>query len=222
MIVGLLSWYDENPAWLAELVASLARVGVEHVVAVDGAYMLLQGGKAASPPEQADVIYHTARGAGMGATIYTPLVPWQDEMTKRTRLFEQGHLVATPGIDWLWVIDADELVIDAPGIREQLDASDHEVAEVLMADGDGGHDPVRRLFRAQQDGIRVINNHLSYVTADGRLLGLLGDYLEAEETLWDTRMLHRRDQRRPERANAQRAYYTLRDKLGVERDHVAA
>jgi hypothetical protein len=39
-LIGILCWFDERPAALAGVVAGLAKAGVSHVVAVDGAYSL--------------------------------------------------------------------------------------------------------------------------------------------------------------------------------------
>ena len=33
---AILCWWDESPTWLAATVASLATIGVDHVIAVDG------------------------------------------------------------------------------------------------------------------------------------------------------------------------------------------
>jgi hypothetical protein len=71
-LIAALSWFDESPAWLSELVASLARAEVDHVVALDGSYALFPGAEAWSGTEQHDAIVHTARGCGMGCTLHVP------------------------------------------------------------------------------------------------------------------------------------------------------
>lgn len=176
-IVGLLSWFDESPAWLAELVASLAKAGVDHIVAVDGAYAAYPDAEANSGSEQAAVVLAAAAGAGMGCTIHVPQEPWAgNELEKRTFLFAAGHLVAEPEIDWLWVVDGDELVTHSDGLRAALATTDLQVARVTLWEGvaSGEHQwntqPLRMLFRAQRSGILVTGHHASYVNGDGQIL----------------------------------------------------
>jgi len=68
-LVALLTWYDE-PSWcLTELVASLAAAGIDHLVAVDGAYMLYPLARPQSPGEQAQAILAAAQGASVGVSL---------------------------------------------------------------------------------------------------------------------------------------------------------
>ena len=55
-IVGLLSWYDEDPLWL-EQAATSAFLLCDEVIALDGPYMAFPGVTAAtSPPEQQEAL----------------------------------------------------------------------------------------------------------------------------------------------------------------------
>lgn len=175
-IVGLLNWYDESPAWLAELVSSMGCAGVSHVVAVDGAYAAYPDATGSSGSEQAQVVTAAAMGAGMGVTVHVPQHPWPGhEIEKRTLLFAAGHLVARPGTDWLWVLDADEVITHADDL-ELLGATDLDVCDVSLWEGvaSGEHEwntqSLRMLFRAQSSGIRVQGHHACYVTGDGDVL----------------------------------------------------
>src|SRR5882757_3150812 len=88
-IIGLLNWYDEPNEWLAEWVASAARL-CDHIVAVDGAYAEFPGSltKPASSNEQAEIINRTAAGAGIGSTLHIPRQPWwSGEVGKRDFMF---------------------------------------------------------------------------------------------------------------------------------------
>lgn len=228
-IVALLSWFDERPGWLAEATASIAAAGVDHLVAVDGAYASFPHARGGSPTVQADVVYHTARGTGMGATVHTPGAPWiGDEIAKRSFMFALGHLVAEPGEDWLWICDADEVIIGAPRVRDQLAETACDVAEVLLEPADGGVTPIRRLFRAHPRGIRAVGNHATYVDGAGRYLRGMSEQepVDAEQATWDTRVLHRaHDARVQARDVARERYYAHRDAMGLEyglRDVVAA
>ena len=217
-IIGLVSWFDEQCSWLAELVASMARARVDHVVAVDGAFGLYPEARGASPSEQTQTVLATALGAGMGVTVHVPADPWfGNEVEKRSFLFAAGHLVAEPGVDWLWVCDADEVIETAFGLRARLEASERDVAEVSLVGG-GGQYPIRKLFRAYPDGIRVEGYHARYVDGDGRVLW---DYTDPQaevdaENCWDVRVRHRLEGRVAHRVEARADYYALRDELGVE------
>jgi hypothetical protein len=221
-IVALLAWYEERTDWLAEVVASLAGATVDHLIAVDGAYRLFPQARGASSSPQADTINAVARGLGLGCTVHVPDGPWAgNEVAKRDAMFRLAHAVADPG-DWLWVIDADEVIRDATGVREHLEASPLDVAEVLlcerMSDGGPAYSPSRKLFRAQEGGIHVLCNHHTYTTADGRVLR--GDGLQVPaEQLHDVRVEHRPAGRFTARLEAKRVYYSIRDSLEVE--HVA-
>jgi hypothetical protein len=216
-LIALLSWYQEDVAWLAELVASMARAGVEHVVAVDGAYALFPQARGQSPSEQAQTVLATAAGAGIGVTVHSPALPWPgNEVQKRSWLFAAAHLVAEHGRDWLWVCDADEVIETAPD-REALGASSSVVAEVLLVQDDGAH-PVRRLFRAHSRGITVNGRHGRYVDGAGRVLWDSCDPASQVEAVsaWGVRMRHRSSQRAAARTSARLAYYQRRDTRHLE------
>lgn len=215
-LIACLSWYDEQPAHLAELVASMSRAGVDHVVAVDGAYALFPGARGGSPSEQADAIAHTARGAGIGVTVHVPVAPWAgNEVAKRSWLFELAHLLAEPGEDWLWVLDADEVIDTADGLRAQLERCQADVAEVLLVDGDAVS-PLRMLFRAQPGGIRVTGTHSTYIDGRGRRLWAPTGPVADAEQLFDVRVRHRQHARSSQREIARRRYITVRDDVGAE------
>lgn len=215
-IIGLLSWYDEDPGMLSELVAGMARAGVDHVVAVDGAYALFPRGKGGSHTEQAAAVFYTARGAGMGVTIHVPRTPWaRNECQKRSFMFAAGHLTADPGTDWLWVCDADEVIEESGDVRYELAQTDLDVAEVLLEE-DGGHMPIRKLFRAQEHGIRVQGTHSTYLGDSDVPLWAPDGPQQAAEQLFDVRVRHRPNARSVDRELAQDTYYRVRDDVGAE------
>jgi hypothetical protein len=111
-LFGILSWYNESPTWLAACVASMARIGVDHVIAVDGRYPHFAIGEdVCSPIEQAEMIAGVAEGCGMGLTMIRPTRSTRPltEPEKRTLCFNLLNLIATPFEDWCVVVDADEL-----------------------------------------------------------------------------------------------------------------
>lgn len=221
-----MSWFDEQPVFLAELVASMGRAGVDHVVAVDGAFAMYPQARGSSDTEQAHIVTATAVGAGMGVTLHVPRQPWAgNEVEKRSFLFSAGHLVADPGRDWFWVCDADELITAATGLRGALEATDMDVAEVLLEEHatEGADEwyrtPARRLFRAQCAGITVDGYHGRYLTGAGEVLWDAvqppSNHVDVE-SLWDVRMRHRPVARADYRNAKRRVYCDRRSSLGFE------
>lgn len=224
-LVGILNWYDENPAWLAACIASMARAGVEHVVAVDGAYALYPGGRPSSNRSQHDAIFYTCHGAGIGCTLHVPTDVWfGNEVDKRTfafRLAEQS----TTDEDWYFVIDADWTITSALGLREKLaEEPTLAVAEIRIHDSNveplGGY-AFRSVFRALR-GLYLHGNHFTYRTEDGRRLAGQAPSLEPALDLSFVEVEHRMEGRDRARVHARDAYYERRDRLGVERAGVPA
>lgn len=208
MIVGLLSWYEEPSSWLAECVASVAKL-CAHLIAVDGPYAAFPGAlrKPSSGSDQADTIARTAAGAGIGCTIHSPRKPWWGgEVEKRDYMFRLAKTFTTE-TDWLLRIDADE-VLDAPAdTRDLLADTDLDVAEVTIWDRDGSSSPFRCLFRALPD-LAIEQAH--YVVTAGPKVLVGNSTVHKQEPalpLWDVRLEHRTMQRPAERQRQKRAYY---------------
>ena len=223
-LIALLSWYDE-PAWaLTELIASLARAGVDHLVAADGAYALYPEGQAQSPSEQAQAIQAACMGAGMGVLLYTPQEAWfGNEIEKRTWIFSAAHSIAEPG-DWFWIADGDEVVTEALGVREALEETKRETGEVMLQEVLDGHRggilPIRKLFKYQPTGIRGENNHFTFWTGDHQKL-LYEGFCVAKPQLVDAEPLHfvrvdHRQARSELRQHTRQRYYDRRKKHGIE------
>jgi hypothetical protein len=228
-IVALLSWYEEDPAWLAEMVATLPAAGVTHLVALDGAYALYPGASPASDPAQKLALNTAAQQAGIEADIYTPDGVFKgNEVEKRSALFELAESVTGPD-DWYFVMDADELISEVPtDFHDRLASTDRDVAEVTFVEQRDPERPppslwqrkdaypIRVLFRAIR-GLRVKTNHWTYVTPDGRKLwGQNKRTLEATLDCTDLRILHRSDLRQQDRRTDQYAYYAIRDDRRAE------
>jgi hypothetical protein len=217
-IIGLLSWYEEPASWLAECVASAAKL-CDHLIAVDGPYALFPGAttKPASGSEQADVIAHTAAGAGIGCTIHSPRQPWWgNEVEKRNHMFQLGMTMAEPGVDWFLRIDADEVLIANSGdVRKKLADTDMDAAEVMLWER-GARDsqsPLRVLFRALP-GLAIQQAHyVVTVPAENGVKVLAGNQLthrlEPAEPLWDVRLEHRTKNRTAQRKEQKADYYAM-------------
>lgn len=226
-VVALLSWWEEDPAWLARCVTSIGRVA-DHLAAIDGAYQHTPGAFTTprSNGHQADVIAAAADACGLGLTIHRPTEPWEgDEVSKRSFLFRLAALVAEPGIDWLFVIDADEVVVEAPAnLRDQLAAyaaAGFEVGEVYLSDlPERGLQPARRFFRADET-LRVEGAHYVYVAgAHDAPRYFWGDpdvhTFEPAALVQGFRMEHWSKLRAPERRQVALDYYERRDRHGLE------
>lgn len=235
-VVAGLAWYDEQPSFLAATIASLKGV-VDHVVAVDGSYYLYPRGRRSSGAEQHRVIVEATYGAGLGLSLHVPSDRWLgNELEKRNYLLDACKLVCDDERDWIFCLDADEVVTTAPaGFREQLERAEEDVAGVTF----WNRHPVenvsemarqfwwrredrllrhRVMWRALSD-LRVVGAHYCYLAGGDRLLR--GAYGQSGEEpcvdLWDFEVEHRHDYRDLDRNQSALKYAELRDTSGAER-----
>lgn len=127
-LIALLCWWDEPESWLAATVASLARIGVDHLIAVDGGYYLYPDSTARSGIEQAVTIMNVCDALDIGLTLDRPKTRWiGGEVEKRTYMFQLAAAIGTIGEDWLFIIDADEVITAADdGLKAELAACEHD------------------------------------------------------------------------------------------------
>lgn len=248
MIVGALSWFDEAPTWLAYCVASAAKL-CDHLVAVDGAYAVFpRRPRGSSGAAQHEAIIRTAEAAGMGVTLHVPSGPWMgNEVEKRDFMMREACRLAEPGEDWLLVIDADEVVLEAPPkelVLAELAEAELPVAAVgyVQRHDHYAWQPIgeeewpeeklvvdcaspsisagrtRRLFRVDET-LRVEGTHYHYRIDGERGPVDLWQVPGASEAADLTRVVleHRHEFRDPERRKAGEAYYYVRNNLGLER-----
>lgn len=227
-LIALMAWYDEPISTLLASIASLKVAGVDHLVAVDGAYALYPDGQAASDPNQQAAIHMACRELGLGCTMHVPAAVWErNEPEKRTALFTHGWAVAQPG-DWFLVHDADTAVVEAPGdLKDRLAGSEMQVATVNVHDMVAARIKQRDLpeyfeycglFRAQP--IIVGPHHAQYRAADGQYLWVgNGDQspVPALDLTGEVVIEHRPDHRPHERQVRKMGYYRNRDEARVER-----
>jgi hypothetical protein len=236
-LIGLLSFYDEKPSWLAACISSYAQAGLTHLVAIDGAYRLYPDGQARSTPDAHDTIVETTGAIGLHLTLVLPTSTWQgNEIQKRTSLFRHADAIAQPDRDWLLVIDADEIVTRAlTGWLNELTNTTLDTADVLLwsrdqrdtpeqAQVDQDHNlnpvdtaPIRKLFR-HTPGIHCHKNHYTYVTPDQRVLWR-GGRRNTDPSLDLTDHIHiehRSIYRTLHRRAASADYYATRDQTGIE------
>lgn len=215
-LIGILSWFDENPAWLAGVVAALHRAEISHVIAVDGAYALYPNGKAQSAPEQQGAIVEVCRSLEMGCTMFAPAEPFfGNEVEKRNLAYRLAEVVAEPYEDWYFLVDADHFVTSAIGHTRLLEETDCDVAHVRFNEPYGAipsGGPLRCVFRAIP-GLHFETNHFTYRVPDGR------DLHAIDEPCLDLSCVeveHRTAQRDRYRKALQQDYYRRRDEVGAE------
>lgn len=221
-ICALLSFYDERPEDLQRMAASLPKAGVDHLVALDGAYALYPDGKPASSHESRRALAAALNQAGITHNIVVPDTVWHgNETEKRTRLFRLGDEHTAPA-DWFLIIDGDEVITQAPSdLRQQLEYSPMDVGEVTFSEPRPRRKtrsfPIPILFRAVR-GIEVVKNHFTYRTPDGRYLwgNAVTQRLQARLPLHDLVVEHRKYMRLPDRRKAAVGYYERRDRDNTE------
>lgn len=238
-IIGLLSWYDESPSWLASCVASIAP-HIDHLVAVDGAYAHFPDARARSERVQAETIQATAEGLGIACTIHRPATYWVGgEVEKRDTMFRIAQAYRESSDDWYWVIDADCVVTGAPGdLRHRLAETHADVIEVTLWERrdylektpdvartvelpTASEQKMRQIFRALKD-MQVVGAHYVYggFGDDGEWRCVWGPRAmgPADADYWrDVRVEHRSIWRDVYRRNQSVSYYAVRDSLGIER-----
>jgi hypothetical protein len=136
-IAGILSWFDESPAWLAAATTSLGRF-CDIVIAHDGAYQLFPGARPRSHPQQAEAVMHAAEAMDMACVIYRPKdIYWGNEVEKRNEGFRIAGALLEPDEDWVVVWDADYhlLKITPERVRHDLEHTDCDVATYTLLDG---------------------------------------------------------------------------------------
>lgn len=233
-IIALCSWFDESPTMLAATVASLRHLDVRHLVAVDGAYALMPGGRGASSVDQTRVMTDVCAASGMGLTLFQPERPFRgNEVEKRNLSLRLALSITTPA-DWLFVIDADEVLEPVRGdALSKLEGTELDCATVsvvrrldpqpgsedeFVARCSGGPEspsPVRRLIRALPS-LSYAGNH--YTIVDGERV-LAPDSYFAEESLdlsGSVRLDHRKHLRDAYRLERGAAFYTARDESCIE------
>lgn len=237
-VIGLLSWYDESPAWLAACVASFGR-HIDHLIAVDGPYAAYpHQGVIRSDPGQVEVIQRTCDALGIGLTLHQPTEAFfGNEVEKRTLAFRLAQL-HTDTCDWIWVIDADEVLGKVPhDFRTRLDCIEADAVEVTLAQNDdyeqAGEDllqammlptrtqhNMRMIFRALPN-LRVIGRHDVYAAGPEDDPTFLWAPMSVPSVsafqLPEVVVEHRTHRRSAHRKAASHEYYRTRDQLGLER-----
>jgi hypothetical protein len=244
-VVGLCSFYDESPTWLAAHPAACARL-VDHMIYVDGAYFLYDKDGRSSGVEAHDAIATGCEAAGIGHTLFVPDTPWMgNEVEKRSFMFQLAEQMTTEE-DWYVVIDADTFLIDGDcaRARNQMSSGEYEAYDVHLVerwDWNTGQDgssivptdnpgapnksssPLTCVFKALR-GLRVFGAHYLFAVQDPdwkwglkALWGPSTEYDVVPHGQLNLDFEHRNKLRTFDRAQAARDYYRVRDDAKVER-----
>lgn len=236
---ALYSFYDEPIDMIAASVAALGGV-VDHLVAVDGAYMLFPDGKAHSDPQTVKVIEEICRGLRIGFTVHIPSHVWSgNEVQKRNHMVRLAEPV-TREDGWYFAVDADVVVTNvAFDWFEQLEkiaADDWGAIEIavrerrtLPAGVQYPEDPYSnvRLFYRALPGLTYGPAHWVIHAPDpetGEPLCLWGPHEYSPCGAFDAGHLLKVDhrfERSEERTVNARKYYARREQVGVERQRGA-
>lgn len=224
---------------LAATIASGAKIGIDHWIAVDGAYALMPGGKGSSGIDQTRAITDTCDALGVGLTLHhlPQRRTWiRNEVEKRNATLSLGLAVAEHGVDWFMVIDADMVIDSVRGNpRAELEETALDVASYSMvqqldpvgsrqdefvarcAGGPESRTPIRALLRANP-GIHYLANHYTILTPE---LGVLNppssDALPSLSLEGMVTVEHRQHLRDEYRLARSKAYYEARDMAEIER-----
>ena len=225
-IIGLISWFDEDPAFLTRAIASHADAGLlDAVVAVDGRYALYRSEECVSAPEQYAAITRACEERDLDLVVVRRETPWAGEVHKRRALFRHGLAMAEVGEDWFWIIDGDNELAEHPDAdegRARLVSTPLNVCEVILSEpGRLWQDvrrPMRQLFRALP-GFAPHGRHWHYVAqVDGEWAYLWGPRERSVPALELHGLVvrHHHMDREQDRRNAAYSYYAERDSRQVE------
>lgn len=227
-IWALLSWFNEQPSWLYQVVASVSPF-VDGVVAVDGPYPLTPHESITSPVEQYEALYAAASDHDVSLMIHAngPM----EEVRKRAYMFERALDVATPMEDWFLIIDGDMWLHQKSWperARYYLEETDLHAAEVTFhnLDPEPDSNPKERAFRSlfrAIPGLTVEGTHAIYTVPDfeGKRLFVwqsVGEHMAvpALDLTTHIHLYHRPHLREPERQAVRAEYYDRRSTANIE------
>lgn len=219
-VIGLLSFYDEDPLALLQNVNDLAKIGVTNLIAVHGRYehfpeqpvlrsMLSEIGALTER-----CLYHKI---GLALDLSTPV--WKgDEVAKRERLLELAHVVADGEPAWICIWDCDYRLEDGAPLVSLNGAKSYDVLLTDNPDEQNTSDAEWyrvKLLMQLEPRMQMGSNHYTYLYPGGE-----HRIIPRDETppapLSGLRVRHLKYRRPQHRLDAQAAYYAVRDGEGLE------
>lgn len=220
-LVAIMSYFDEDPAWLTAAVSSLALAEVDHLVCCDGPYALYPDSmrRARSNLEQTQAILAAAHGIGIGVTIHVPNRAYlENEIGKRNHLFDLSR-AALPDMtseDWFVIVDSDEYIEKGAGTKTELAKAVEDVAYYRLLEADGTPNYVRGMYRWHPELCLTTTHYGFRHGPNGQLLWDGGGLPAA--VLTDTLILrHMERSTVSPRFKAKWEYYRARDEHQIER-----
>jgi len=220
-LVAIMSFWDENPAWLGAAVASLHKAEVDHLVAVDGPYALFPGSmhRWQSRLPQLEAIVAAAHAIEIGLTLHVPTGPWMgNEVEKRNFLFDLGR-AAVPDMtseDWFFIIDSDEEVTRGAGTKDVLADAVEDVGYYRLVEQDGTPNAVRGLYRWHPELCLTVT-HYGFRHGPGGQLLWDGGGMPAVVVTDNLVLAHHERGSHTARFAAKWDYYRAREETGIER-----
>lgn len=235
-IVALLSWFDEPCELLDDAIVRCKKLGIQTVLAMDGAYGLVPGNKFSSK-EQYQALYEAADREGVTLAIRACI--GETEVRKRNALFDWAR--ESVRATYYYVLDSDEVLIGTPtvDVPTYLAETMPMVGAVRFWDEAGLNIPrdtplmekpeIRRLFMPEVWMPRffradlnpwIDGKHNVYRSDDGLCLWGRDDKSFDIEIVEPARIPvdvdHQRYRRGEERLRKQAAYYAERARTGTE------
>lgn len=231
-LIGMLSFFNEDPALLYESVSRVCALGVDHVLAMDGPYALYPYDKTSSGPECQAAIVEACEAQGATYWIVDPHKAWEgNEVEKRNAMLhammapvDGGPSVAEYDKDWFLVFDADHMWSKTHEAGKSLqwwldnatEFGGGDVAEVAFGES-RDHPYSARLLNRVITGMHYERAHWRIRYPDGRSSATLraGDEADQVETL-DLReffsVYHALYDQPEDRRARQTEYYGYRDR----------
>jgi hypothetical protein len=218
-LVAIMSYWDEKPSWLAAAVSSLAKAEVDHLVAVDGPYILYPDSlrRWQSNLEQTEAIVAAAHGIGIGLTLHLPMSAWfGNEIQKRNFLFDLGRCaVPMTEKDW-FIIDSDEEVEHGAGTKRVLSEAQEDVAYYRLFEPDNTPNAIRGLYRYHPELCLTVTHYGFRHGQNGQLLWD-GGGLPAADCTSELILRHRERDPMSQRFINKWGYYRAREEQQIER-----
>ena len=224
-IHALLSFFDEPPELLAECITRLRAVGIDRLIAIDGAYDLYPSEDKTSSFACFNTLLDETLRHGIDIVLRNKAGWSGNEVEKRTYMLEVA-LEDTKPEDWLLVVDADHFWESDVDLHELLanagafDFARVSFAEVFHPNGNPLWAPARPLMRARSD-LRMGSNHYTYeLDYEGKGFSTFLERPEPSVPAFDlmdlVHVVHKVYERHPAQRARQISYYHRRDTEGIE------
>lgn len=223
-VTAALMFFNEPPQELEQQVKALEGF-CDRLVAVQGRWNGFPVPTVDTADEECATVIRAASEAGLELALQSGL-GFPGELAHRNWTLQ----TAIKETDWVFLMDADERVLEHRGVREQLDSMTADVGTVDFFTAIGPEKPLtkweqpgkvtpqRRLFRARP-GMRYEVHHWWLVDDTTAFWGEVAGKAHAPSEHTSLRVEHRTCLRPAERWATKRTYAKKRDADDLERGH---